>query len=139
MDWGALGAAHQLEHGVLGAVALARHDAGAAHQPRGQIVHDVPVQVGHHQHVELVGVLHQLGWGNDGDIGNNGNGEVWSTWEKLRGSLKWGWMSSKVSPVQIVFGTTAWSSSDGIWGGFRDVMGSFFGDKKGFLGVYGEF
>lgn len=88
--------AHQLEDGVLGAVALPGHDAGAAHQPRRQVVHDVPVQVGHHQDVELVGILHQLGlmglmglmgfWGLECLGEAPGTALVW-----------WGWVSSEVS------------------------------------------
>lgn len=70
---------HHLEHGVLGAVALAGHDAGAAHQPRGQIVHDVPVEVGHHQHVKLVGILHQLGWEGDWEW----DWWAWKSWGNL--------------------------------------------------------
>lgn len=51
---------HHLEDGVLSAVALPGHHAGAAHQTSCQVVNDVPIEVRHHQDVELVGVLHQL-------------------------------------------------------------------------------
>lgn len=91
--------AHQLEHGVLGAVALAGHDAGAAHQPRGQVVHDVAVEVGHHQDVELVGILHQLAREWEREWGT----EAWDSCGEAqphpgtgsRARAWWGWMSSE--------------------------------------------
>jgi len=51
---------HGLEHGVIGAVAFPGNDSGSSHQAGRQVIDDVPVQVGHHQHVELVRVLDQL-------------------------------------------------------------------------------
>lgn len=50
----------RLEHGVLGAVALSRNHPSSAHQPSCQVVDDVAIEIGHHQDVKLVWVLHQL-------------------------------------------------------------------------------
>ena len=44
----------------VGAEALSGHDPGTAHQPGGQVVNNVTVQVGHHHHIKLMRVGHQL-------------------------------------------------------------------------------
>lgn len=51
---------HSLKHGVLGTIALSWDHSCPADQPSCQVVNDVAIEVGHHQHVKLVWVLDQL-------------------------------------------------------------------------------
>ena len=52
---------HRLKdgHTVVPDVPAGR-ESQPAHQPRPQVAQDVPVEVGHHQDIEIRGVLHQL-------------------------------------------------------------------------------
>jgi hypothetical protein len=53
-------AVHRLEDRRIGADVGARRHAQAAHQAGHQVGQDVAEQVGRHQHVELLGLQHQL-------------------------------------------------------------------------------
>ena len=48
------------KNGHVLAVAFPRNHSGTAHQPCGQVVHNVAVEIWHHHHVKLVWVGHQL-------------------------------------------------------------------------------
>src|SRR5690606_36852534 len=62
-------AVHRLEDGVLLADVGARGDAETAGEAGHQVGEDVAEQVGGHQHVERLGVAHQLhGGGVDDDV-----------------------------------------------------------------------
>ena len=53
-------AVHRFEHADVGAEIRRADDAEAADQPGAQIRDDVAVEIRQHQHVELLGVHHQL-------------------------------------------------------------------------------
>lgn len=53
-------ATHSLKHSILCAVAFPRNNSCSSNQPCRQVIDDVTVKVGHHQHVKLVRVLDQL-------------------------------------------------------------------------------
>lgn len=52
--------AHCFKHGVVAAVVGAGHQSGSSHQAGTHVAHHVPVQVGHHHDVKLLGFGHQL-------------------------------------------------------------------------------
>ena len=57
---------HRLKHCVLCTVALTRDHTSSPNQAGSQIVNNVPIEIGHHQHVKLVRILHQLrAWRRD--------------------------------------------------------------------------
>src|SRR4029434_4560453 len=45
---------------------------GSAHQPGCQVVDDVAIEIGHHQHIKLVWVLHQL-------VNETSRGSMWES------------------------------------------------------------
>lgn len=51
---------HSLKHSVLRAVAFTGNNSCSSDQPCCQVINNVTIQVGHHQHVKLVRVLDQL-------------------------------------------------------------------------------
>lgn len=51
---------HSLKHSILGTVAFTRNNSRSSNQPCCQVVNNVPIQVGHNQHVKLVRVLYEL-------------------------------------------------------------------------------
>lgn len=52
---------HSFKDGIGVAVIGARNEAGPSHQACTHVAHHVAVQVGHHHHVKLLWLRHQLG------------------------------------------------------------------------------
>lgn len=52
---------YRLKDRILCAIALTRDHTSSPNQAGSQIVNNVPVEIGHHQHIKLVRILHQLG------------------------------------------------------------------------------
>lgn len=51
---------YHLKDGIFGTVALTRDHTSAPNQTSSQIVNNVPIEIGHHKHIKLVRILHQL-------------------------------------------------------------------------------
>lgn len=52
---------HSFKDGIVLAVIGTRNEAGPSHQACTHVAHHVAVQVGHHHHVKLLRLRHQLG------------------------------------------------------------------------------
>lgn len=52
---------HRLKDCVLCTVALTGDHTSSPNQASSQIVDNVPIEIGHHQHIKLVRILYQLG------------------------------------------------------------------------------
>lgn len=51
---------HRLKNCILCTVALTRDHTSSPNQASSQIVNNVAIEIGHHKHIKLVGILHQL-------------------------------------------------------------------------------
>lgn len=51
---------HRFKDSVVTAVVCPGHKAGPTYQACTHVAHHVPVQIGHHHHIELLGLGHQL-------------------------------------------------------------------------------
>lgn len=51
---------YSFKHRILCAVAFPRNNSCTTNQPCCQVINDVTIEVGHHQHIKLVWILDQL-------------------------------------------------------------------------------
>lgn len=52
---------HSFKDGIVVAVIGTRNEAGPSHQACTHVAHHVAIQVGHHHHIKLLRLRHQLG------------------------------------------------------------------------------
>lgn len=51
---------HRLKDCIFCTIALTRDHTSSPNQASSQIVNNVPIEIGHHEHIKLVRILHQL-------------------------------------------------------------------------------
>lgn len=51
---------HCFKDGVVAAIISPGHEARPSHQACTHVAYDIPVQIGHHHHIKLLGLGHQL-------------------------------------------------------------------------------
>lgn len=51
---------HRFKYSIITAIISPGNEAGTSHQTCTHVAHHVPIQIGHHHHIELLGLGHQL-------------------------------------------------------------------------------